>query len=280
MSLMSGKSRFYFYVFAFLLCTQLYGDWDYTVKPDENRHDKDFEVNAVNQIIKNYLTVSGHRKIFEEKKALKMSGRDNTAWDKLFGIDVCDYTVFFIRPNRGYLEYSFYNRGATRTFYEIYDGTFAWSLAKMVGPPKVETYNYAQRVLFGIKLLPSLLFFDPNLQPEWVVYKGKKSFGDCELHEIEFGYTNMENIQLFFDSNTFLLAEIRWRVSLFEEKGPDVDWKYRILRYKKYDDLYLPVNYELYSGNTIMHSIELADCEFVNEWDEKIFNSRSLEDKK
>lgn len=278
MLLFLKTSYFHLCAFVFLSCMQTYGEWNYTIKPDESRHDKDFEVDAVNQIIKNYLTVSGHRQIFEENRALKMSGRNKTAFDKLIGVDICEYEVLFVQPNKGYLKLSFYNRGATRTFYEIYDGKFVWSLAKMISPPKIEKYGVGDRALIDIKILPSLLFFDPNVQPEWVIYKGKEAIGDRELYQIEFGYTNLENIQLFFDSKTFLLTEIRSR-ALWMEGIPAVDWKYRILRYRKYDGLYLPVNYQLYAGSSIMESIEFTDCQFVDEWDEDIFNTRSLEDK-
>ena len=279
MSLLSSKSIFSLCVLFFISCIRTHGDWNYTVKPAESKHSNDVGVDAVNQIIKNYLTVSGHRQIFEGKSVFKMSGKNKTAWDKLLGIDVCDYEVLLIQPNKGYLKFSFYNRGATRTFYEIYDGVFVWSLAKTYGAPKVEKYGFANRAQIGITILPSLLFFDPNLQPEWVVYQGKESIGDRELYQIEFGYTNMENIRLLFDAETFLLTEIRSR-GIWMEGSPTLDWKYRILKYKKYEDLYLPVNFELYAGSSIIQTIEFTDYQFVDKWDQGVFNSRLLEDKK
>lgn len=258
-----------------LLSLNLYGDWDYRVKPSDDLHHNDVSVDSVNQIIKNYLVVSGSREILEGKKALKMSGKSKTAWDKMIAVDYSDYEVLFAPPNKGYLKISFYKRGATRTIYEIYDGTFVWSLSHIFGDPKVENYKVGDRARMAMKILPALIFVDPNLQPDWVIYHGKDFLNDREVYKVEFGYLSLENIQFFFDAKTFLLMEVRSRGEL-SEGGAIIDWKYRLLRYEKQGESYLPGYCESYGGSSILESVEFTGFQFLDTWDEAIFNTRKL----
>lgn len=272
MGLSLKKSYLYGFLFIVLMCSPLHGTWNYTVKPQNSSHRKDVKLSAANKVIKNHLIASGHRKLMQEKRALKMSGSLNSAWDKIVGINLFDYEALFIYPNRGFTTMSFYHSDRTRTIFDIYDGASVWTLTKTFGSPKVDHQRSAQRLEYGIQLLPSLLFFDPNLEPDWVAFKGKISVGRRASFQIEFGYNNRNNILLLFDKKTSLLTEIRSR-GTWKQEGPTVDWSYRIDRYRKFNDLYLPVKCEVVAGGTIIETVEYNNFQFLETWDTSLFNS-------
>ncbi|WP_269522976.1 hypothetical protein [Coraliomargarita parva] len=249
--------------------------WEYRAKPADLAHEKDVAPDTVNRIIQNFLVASGQKDILYGDRCFRLSGSNVTAWDTLVGVEDIKYSSTFIPPNKGYSRYSFYKSGATRTVDEVYDGSNVWVLSRVFGAPRVEEESFASRAGYAIRIFPSLVLTDPNLQPDWIAYRGKEMLGNREMYRIEFGYVSLENIQLLFDAKTFLLMEIRSRGS-FQPGGARVNWRYRIPHYTKEGAYYLPAKSEVYIGSTVIESIVYEEGGFSDTWDEYVFTTRKL----